>query len=116
MSGLFYQASLTSTTVTMGSSTPTLTSFILGIQYAHFLGLHIYVTPLLGVNGAQPWAGAIKFATYQEEQQWFTSYWLAIKPYVVIATKAGVEQFALGTEFEGLQENAPASLWNGLIA
>jgi hypothetical protein len=113
---LLYQSSLTSTTVTMGPSTPSLLSFTYGIQYAHFLGLHIFVTPLLGVNGAQPWAGAIKFSAYQEEQQWFTSYWQAIKPYVVIARQTGVEQFALGTEYEWLQENAPASLWNGLIA
>ena len=44
------------------------------------------------------------------------SYWQAIKPYLVIAAQAHVEQFALGTEYEWLQENAPGTLWDGLIA
>ncbi|GAC1313130.1 MAG: hypothetical protein NVSMB27_49250 [Ktedonobacteraceae bacterium] len=113
---LLYQASLSSTTVMQGPSTPSVSSFNYGVHLAHALGLHIYVTPLLQVNGAQPWAGAIKFAFYAQEQQWFESYWQAIKPYAVTAAQAGVEQFALGTEYDWLQENAPDSLWNGLIA
>src|SRR5260221_7228465 len=113
---LLYQASLTSTTVTQGPSTPSVSSFNYGVHLAHALGLHIFVTPLLQVNGAQPWTGAIQFTTYPQEQQWFESYWQAIKPYAVTAAQAGVEQFALGTEYEWLQENAPDSLWNGLIA
>jgi hypothetical protein len=113
---LLYQASLTSTTITQGPSTPSVSSFNYGVHLAHALGLHIFVTPLLQVNGAQPWAGAIQFTTYPQEQQWFESYWQAIKPYAVAAAQAGVEQLALGTEYEWLQENAPDSLWNGLIA
>lgn len=113
---LLYQASQNSTTVTTGPSTSTLSSFTYGVTYEHFLGLHIFVTPLLQVDGAKPWAGGIHFATYQQEQQWFESYWQAIKPYLVMATHSGVEQFTLGTEFEWLQEHAPGSLWNGLIA
>lgn len=113
---LFYQSSLTSTTVTQGPSTPSLSSFTYGVHLAHSLGLHIFVAPLLGVGGSQPWAGAIRFSTYAQEQQWFGSYWQAIKPYAVAAAQAGVEQFALGTEYEWLQANAPDSLWNGLIA
>jgi hypothetical protein len=91
-------------------------SFDYGVRFAHALGLHIFVTPLLQVSGPQSWAGAIHFATYEQEQQWFNSYWQAIKPYVVIAAQAGVEQFALGTEYEWLQDHAPDSLWNTLIA
>jgi hypothetical protein len=113
---LFNQASLTSTTVTQGPSTPSISSFNYGLHFAHDLGLHIFVTPLLQVSGSQPWSGAIKFATYEQEQQWFQSYWQAIKPYAVAAAQAGVEQFALGTEYQWLQDNAPDSLWNGLIA
>lgn len=113
---LFYQSSLTSTTVMQGPSTPSLSSFSYGIQLAHTLGLHIYVTPLLQAGGSQPWAGAIQFSTYQQEQQWFESYWQAIKPYAVAAAQSGVEQFAIGTEEEWLQANAPDALWNGLIA
>ncbi|HKF38039.1 MAG TPA: hypothetical protein VKB35_14180, partial [Ktedonobacteraceae bacterium] len=103
---LFYQSSLSATTVTTGQSTPSLSSFNYGVHLAHALGLHVFVTPLLQVNGPQPWSGAIKLA----------SYWQAIKPYAIAAAQAGVEQFALGTEYEWLQEYAPASLWNGLIS
>jgi len=113
---LFYQSSLTSTSVTQGPSTTTVASFNYGIHFAHALGLHVFVTPLLQVNGSQPWAGSIQFSTLQQEQQWFESYWQAIKPYAAIAAQAGVEQFALGTEEEWLQQNAPNSLWNDLIA
>jgi len=68
------------------------------------------------VNDPQAWSGAINFTSLQQEQQWFESYWQAIKPYAVMAAQDGVEQFALGTEYEWLQENAPDALWNGLIA
>ncbi len=113
---LLFQSALNSTTVSQGASTPSLSSFNYGVHLAHELGLHVYVTPLLQVNGSQPWAGAIQFATYQQEQQWFEGYWQAIKPYAIAAAQASVEQFALGTEEEWLQENAPDALWNGLIA
>ena len=113
---LFYQSSLSSTVVTQGPSTPSLSSFNYGIHLAHALGLRVFVTPLLQVDGPQPWSGAIKFSTVEQERQWFASYWQAIKPYVVAAAQAGVEQFALGSEYEWLQENAPDSLWNGLIS
>jgi len=113
---LFYQSSLTSTTVTQGPSTLSPSSFNYGVHLARALGLHVFVTPLLTVNGPQPWSGSIEFSTYQQEQQWFERYWQALKPYAVTAARAGVEQFALGTEYEWLQENAPASLWNELIA
>jgi hypothetical protein len=112
---LFYQSSLTSTKVTQGLSTPTVSSFDYGIHYAHALGLYIFVTPLLQVSGSQPWAGAIQFSTLAHEQQWFESYWKALKPYVLAASQAHVEQLALGTEYEWLQEHAPDSLWNELI-
>ena len=77
---LFYQSSLTSTTVAQGPSTPSVSSFSYGVHFAHGLGLYIFVTPLLQVSGPQPWSGAIQFATYEQEQQWFEGYWQAIKP------------------------------------
>jgi len=113
---LLYQASLISTTVTQGPSTPSVSSFNYGVHLAHALGLHIFVTPLLQVNGAQSWAGSIHFSTLAQEQQWFESYWQALKLYAITAAEAGVEQFAIGTEEEWLQKNAPDSLWKGLIA
>lgn len=114
---LFNQASLSSTTVTTGISTPSVESFTYGVQYAHKMGLHVFVTPLLDVTtGPQSWSGSIAFSTYTQEQQWFESYWQAIKPYVIAANQSGVEQFAIGTEYEWLQRYAPTSLWNNLIA
>jgi hypothetical protein len=113
---LFHQATLYSTKVLSGNSTPGVSSFLAGLKYAHALGLHVFVTMLVDADGPQPWAGSIEFSTYTQEQQWFTSYWQAIQPYAVAAEQAGAEQFALGTEEEWLQENAPATLWNGLIA
>ncbi len=113
---LFNQASLSSTVVTTGISTPSTTSFAYGVRYAQSLGLHVFMTPLIDVDGPQSWSGSIAFSTYDQEQQWFTSYWQAIKPYVTVAAQLGVEQLAIGTEYEWLQQNAPDTLWNGLIA
>lgn len=56
---LFYQSSLTSTIITQGPG------FNYGVYLAHALGWHIFVTPLLQVNGAQPWAGAIHITYLQ---------------------------------------------------
>ncbi len=114
---LFYQETLTSTTITTGPSTPTLDSLSYGIRLAHYLGFHVFITFLLTVStGPQAWSGSISFTSYQQEQQWFTSYWQTLKPYVTVAAQAGAEQLAIGTEYEWLQRNAPDDLWNGLIA
>ncbi len=113
---LFYQKSLTSTTVTTGPSTPTIASLTYGIQVAHALGYHVFVTNLLTVSGPVAWSGQISFQTFQQEQQWFDSYWQTIQPYVTAAAQAGAEQLAIGTEYEWLQQFAPDILWNELIA
>ncbi|MDQ2713353.1 MAG: hypothetical protein M3Z08_00395 [Chloroflexota bacterium] len=113
---LLHQASLTSTIVAPGLSTSSVSSFTYGVRFAQSLGFHIFVTAQLQASGPQPWSGKITFSTYEQEQQWFQSYWQALKPYMVAAAQTGVEQFALGTEYEWLEANAPASLWNTLIA
>ncbi len=113
---LFYQQSLTSTTVIAGPSTPTLASFSYGVRLAHALGYQIFVTPLIDVEGTQSWSGSIYFSTYQEEQQWFESYWQILKPYATVAAQNGAGQISIGTEYEWLQKNAPDDLWNTLIA
>jgi hypothetical protein len=112
---LFHQSSLTSTTVVQGPATSQLSSFIYGVQFAHSLGLHVFVTLQLQSAGSQAWSGAINFSTTAQTQQWFESYWQAIKPYAVASAQNKVEQFAIGTEYAWLEQNAPASLWNGLI-
>ena len=113
---LFYQSSLSATTVTTGVSTPTIASFIEGIQAAHARGYRVFVTPLLTVSsGSMAWSGAISFSTQQDEQRWFVSYWQTLKPYVIAAQHNRVEQFAIGTEEEWLQQHAADTLWNNLI-
>jgi hypothetical protein len=113
---LFHQSSLFSTDIAPGSATASLSSFTYGVYFAHSLGLHIFVDPLIQAGGSQSWAGAIKFSTLEQEQEWFANYWQAIKPYVAVAAKANVEQFAIGNELEWLQQNAPDDLWNTLIS
>ena len=108
---LFDQPSSNSTDIAAGNTTPTIASLVSGIKAAHALGFHVFIIPLVS-----PWSGTIEFATYQEEQQWFTNYWLAYKPYIQAAQQNGVEQLAIGTEDDWLQQNAPSSLWNQLIA
>jgi len=112
---LLHQSSLTSTVVVQGDPTTSLPSFNYGIRFAKSLGLHIFVAIQLQSAGPQPWSAFIHFSTYAQEQQWFESYWQTVKPYAVAAEQNGVEQFALGTEYRWLEQNAPASLWSGLI-
>ena len=112
---LLHQDSLTSTTVVQGPATTQLSSFNYGVRFARSLGLHVFVTIQLQSAGDQPWSAFIHFSTYAQEQQWFESYWQVVKPYAMVAEQDGVEQFALGTEYRWLEQNAPASLWNELI-
>src|SRR5579884_3389483 len=75
-----------------GPGTPSLGAFTSGIKLARSLGFYVFVTPLIEVDGPQPWAGAIHFPTEAQERLWFEHYWQAIKPYVLAAAGAGVEQ------------------------
>lgn len=112
---LLYQQSPDSMVITSGASTPFVSSLSYGIQLAHRDGLHVFVSALLQIGGSQSWAGALKYSSYAQQQQWFQAYFQAFKPYIQAAAQAGAEQFAVGTEEEWLQENAPDDLWNTLI-
>jgi hypothetical protein len=116
---IFFQATNSSTQITTTYSTVTVDSVAQGIRIARALGYHVFLNPLLTVEhgiGNDHWSGRINFATYQQEQQWFTNYWQAFRPYVEAAAQNGADQLAIGTEYQWLQQNAPASLWNQLIA
>jgi hypothetical protein len=113
---LFSQATPYSTNVGSGPNTPSLDAFANGIHTAHALGYHVFFIPLLGVNVPEGWSGIVQFNTQQQEQVWFDSYWNTLKPYAVVAQDNSVEQMAIGTELDWLQQYAPASLWNKLIA
>jgi hypothetical protein len=114
---IFFQSSDTSTQVTTAYSTESVDAVAQGIRTARALGFHVFLNPLLQVqNVSDDWAGRINFSTYQQEQAWFASYWQVFKPYVETAAQNGADQIAIGTEYQWLQQNAPASLWNQLIA
>ena len=92
-----------------------MSAFIYGIRYAHQLGLHVFAIQQLQTGSQDSWAGSIQFATADEEQSWFQSYWETLKPYIQAAANEKVEQIAIGTELEWLQNNASDDLWNTLI-
>lgn len=113
---LFSQASPTSTQVTAGDSTPTVESVVAGVRAARALGYHVFITPLVGVIGPGFWAANIQFAHYKQTVQWFNSFWHTFQPYVWAAQIAGADQISIGSEEVWLEQYAPASLWNTLIA
>src|SRR5205085_4401441 len=80
---LFSQASPTSTRVFSGPSTPSVESVVAGIRAARAQGYHVFVVPLLGVIGPGLWAANIQFFQYEEEVEWFNSFWQAFQPYVI---------------------------------
>ncbi|MBA2285314.1 MAG: hypothetical protein H0W02_07530 [Ktedonobacteraceae bacterium] len=113
---LFSQATSSSTTLQQDTSTPSVAAFTSGVRKAHALGYHIFFVPLMTVRQPGGWSGAIVLHTQQQQQAWFNSYWHMISPYAQAAQDNGVEQMAIGTELQWLQQNASATLWNQLIA
>jgi len=111
------QATDNSTQVRTNQSTPTPQSFARGIKAARDQGYHVFVVPLMGVDSpADQWAGTIQFSNYQDEAQWFDSYWKTYQPYAEVAAQNGADQLAIATEMVLLQQSAPATLWNTLIS
>lgn len=113
---LFTQTTPTSTQVKTGQGTPTAESLVFGIQAARALGFHVFVVPLFSVDVQGAWAASIQFPTVALDQQWFDSFWQTFQPYVAAAQVGGAEQISIGTEEVWLQQYAPATLWDTLIA
>ena len=109
----FFQLSVTSTQVMATEKTPTPEAVSNGIRQAKLKNYHVFVVPLITVEGTLTWSGSIKFNTIAQTQTWFENYWQAYRPYVVAAAAAGADQLAIGTEDELLQE-APPFLWDTL--
>lgn len=117
MTVLLSQSTPNSTQVRTNQSAPTPQSFASGIKAAREHGYHVFVVPLMGVDSpANQWAGTIQFSNYQDEAQWFESYWKTYQPYVEAAAQNGADQLAIATEMVLLQQSAPAPLWNTLIS
>ena len=66
--------------------------------------------------GPGSWAANIQFSSYEQEVQWFNSFWQVFRPYIWAAQIAGADQVSIGSEEVWLEQFAPASLWNTLIA
>ena len=116
MPALFSQAIPSSTVVVADGAAPTVASFVQGARTAHAMGYHVFFTVLLGVKSpAGSWAADVELDTYAQQQQWFDSYWAALKPYVQAAAREKVEQVGIGTEIEWMQQNAAPDLWNTLL-
>src|ERR1019366_8721594 len=113
---LFSQATSDSIEIAPSSqSTPTLNAFVEGVRSAHALGYHVFFVPLMQVRAAGGWSGSVQLPT-NRQQAWFDAYWHAILPYVQAASTNGVEQMAIGTELQWLQQYAPSVLWTQLIS
>ena len=112
---LFTQPTSNSTVVGISQSAPTMQAFTEGIQRAHTLGYKVFFVPLMQVVQAGGWSGSISFQTLAQQQAWFNSYWEVIQPYVAAAASNHVDQMAIGTELQALQQAVPDSLWNALI-
>lgn len=112
---LFTQSTSNSTVVEISQSAPTPQAFTEGIQRVHALGYKVFFVPLMQVVQAGGWSGSISFQTLAQQQAWFNSYWKVIQPYVTAAANNHVEQMAIGTELQALQQTVPVSLWNQLI-
>ncbi len=113
---LFSQATSSSTTVEVSTSAPGVQSFTEGIERAHALGYKVFFVPLMQVRQPGGWSGSIAFTTGAQEQAWFNSYWQALQPYIAAAAGEHVEQMAIGTELQTLQQTVPAPFWNQLVA
>jgi hypothetical protein len=112
------QENYRSTTLTAGQVTPTPLSLLTGIEAAHHLGLHVFVTVMITLQQPTPWhtrwSGDIRCFTYATCAAWFASYWQVISPYLAAAQEASAEQFAIATEL-GWMGWADGSLWKTLL-
>lgn len=110
-----YQDTNGSTTVHYGPATAPAGDIQAGIDAAHAAGLHVFVVPHLDVNSpAGQWSGTV-WVDPSQAQAWFDSYYQALAPYLAAAQAARAEQFAIGTEMNGM-EGESSALWTELIA
>ncbi len=96
---------------------PSLSSTQAGIRYAHALGLHVFLAPLVNIATIQSgWVGALSLSTARAQQKWFAAYSAVWLPYVALAQRERVEQLAIATEWSKLSYVAPVALWETLLA
>src|SRR6266705_510647 len=111
----FHQANEFATTVEVQKDIPSPATLASGIKMAHVHGYHVFVYPLLMLDGVHSWAGYVQFSSITQATAWFDSYWHALQPYVQASDQAGAEQFSIGNELELLENSFPAH-WQQLIS
>jgi len=103
----FDQAYYNSSTISIGSSTPSLRSLRQGIQLAHKLGMKVFMAPFISLEHNSPenekWSGDISCDTLATCSTWFTNYFQVYQPFLRVAEQTGVEQVAIGTELQTLE-------------
>jgi hypothetical protein len=113
---LFSQATGSDTNIELSSSSPDVATFVQGVRAAHAAGYKVFLAPLVRVrNIPNGWAGDVNLPTPQLQQTWFNNYWNAIKPYAQAAQANGVEQMAVATELQRLQNQVPDTFWNQIF-
>jgi hypothetical protein len=111
----FHQVDEFATTVELQKDIPSPATLASGIKMAHARGYHVFVYPLLTIDGVHSWAGYIQFSSIEQATAWFDSYWHALQPYVLACEQVGAEQFSIGNELEQL-ESSFSDLWRQLIS
>lgn len=92
----YYQANRQSTDMYPSWNTPTDSSLITAITYAHSIGLSVMLKPHLETDYIE-WRGNIE-TPEADRSKWFTSYLAMLKHYGEIAQEYGVEDYCIGTE------------------
>lgn len=111
-----YQQNLYSTDVQTGGNTPTDSSLISAITYAHSLGLRVMLKPHLDSYTGE-WRANIN---PNDRNAWFGSYTNILKHYAQIAAQYSVEDFCVGTELINMSSasanGSNTQNWKNLIS
>lgn len=103
----FTQDSYDSTTIQVSNRTPSPESLREGIMLAHKLGKKVFIAPVISLLNNSPdnlkWSGDIACGTLTTCNTWFANYFRVYQPYLAVAQQTGVEQVAIGTEFQTLE-------------
>jgi hypothetical protein len=97
-----YQATYTSSTVSAGAATPSVSLLGAMVDLAHADGLRVQLRPQLNedsLHAEGQWRGSIVPSNMTE---WFASYLTFLKPYMIMARVHHVEEFAIGVELASL--------------
>jgi hypothetical protein len=97
--------------IVSGPKTPTDTQVTAAIAAAHAAGLAVEISPILWSKGKYVWRGAID---PQDINSFWSSFTAMTLRYAKLSQAAGVELFAIGSEYKGLQKYT--GRWSNLAA